>query len=37
MNDTSKEELLNRIEYILSSILSNKHNMNIKIGFKRER
>lgn len=36
MDNGSKYELVTRIEYILNYLLSRKHNMNVKIEFKKE-
>lgn len=35
MTVDEKNRILSRIEYILSYLLSRKHNMNVKIEFKR--
>lgn len=37
MDSVSKEEIIARIEYILSYLLSRKHNADIKIYFKKEK
>ena len=36
MDRVSKNEIIERIEYILSYLLSKKHNANIKIYLKKE-
>lgn len=36
MDDVSKNEIVARMEYILSYLLSKRHNANIKITFKKE-
>ena len=36
MNNDSKYELLTKIEYILSYLLSKQHGVNVKISFKKE-
>lgn len=36
MNGVSKNEIIERIEYILSYLLSRKHDADIKIYFKKE-
>lgn len=37
MDRVSKNEIIERIEYILSYLLSRKHNANIKIYLKKEK
>ena len=36
MDNVSKREIIERIEYILSYLLSKKHNADIKIYFKKD-
>ena len=37
MDNVSKNEIIERIEYILSYLLSRKHNADVKIHFKKEK
>lgn len=37
MDGVSKKEIIERIEYILSHLLSKKHDADIKIYFKKEK
>lgn len=37
MDNVSKNEIIERIEYILSYLLSKKHDADIKIYFKKEK
>lgn len=37
MDNVSKNEIIERIEHILSYLLSKKHNADIKIYFKKEK
>ena len=36
MNNVSKDEIIDRIEHILNYLLSQKHDADIKLFFKRE-